>query len=244
MTSILELRDVSKAFGAVVIADELNLAVAAGEGLGIIGPNGAGKSTLFNLITGDQPVNSGAILLNGKDVTRTRPHDRCRAGIGRSYQIPHPFGAMTVFENVLTARLFGAGESERAATNRTMEILGLTGLGPYADAPAGKLTLLRRKRLELARALATDPRILLLDEIAGGLTEGEVHELIDAIRSVRATGVSIVWIEHVVHALLATVDRLVVLNGGEIIAEGEPEVVMKSDDVRRIYMGLEPADAA
>lgn len=238
---LLELRAVSKAFGAVVIADALDLTVAPGEGLGIIGPNGAGKSTLFNLITGDQPVNGGQILLDGADITRTKPHLRCRAGIGRSYQIPHPFGAMTVFENVLTARLYGAGASERAATEHTMEVLHLTGLTAQADAPAGQLTLLRRKRLELARALATGPRLLLLDEIAGGLTEGEVGDLIGTIKAIRATGIGIVWIEHVVHALLATVDRLVVLNGGAIISDGDPETVMRSEDVQRIYMGLEPA---
>ncbi|AGI68662.1 ABC-transporter ATP-binding protein [Octadecabacter antarcticus 307] len=237
---LLSMTGINKSFGAVVIAEDLDLQVADGEGLGIIGPNGAGKSTLFNLITGDQPVNKGKILLGDVDITRTRPHARCCAGIGRSYQIPNPFGQMSVFENVLTASVFGDAQSEKAGAAKTVKILELTGLIGQANTTAGKLTLLQRKRLEMARSLATSPRILLLDEIAGGLTEGEVQALIGTIKDIRRTGIALVWIEHIVHALLATVDRLIVLNGGRIIAEGDPHEVMRSAEVQRIYMGVEP----
>jgi branched-chain amino acid transport system ATP-binding protein len=240
-TPLLSMTGINKSFGAVVIAEDLTLEVKEGEGLGIIGPNGAGKSTLFNLITGDQPVNSGLIKLCDNDITKLKPHARCRAGIGRSYQIPIPFVQMSVFENVLTASVYGDGMAERLATVKAVEILTLTGLAPVANVLAGKLTLLQRKRLEMARSLATKPRILLLDEIAGGLTEGEVQSLIRTIKDIRATGIALVWIEHIVHALLATVDRLIVLNGGHIIAQGDPHEVMRSDEVQRIYMGVEPA---
>jgi branched-chain amino acid transport system ATP-binding protein len=239
-TPLLSMNGINKSFGAVVIAEDLTLEVKEGEGLGIIGPNGAGKSTLFNLISGDQPVNSGQIKLCGNDITKVKPHARCRAGIGRSYQIPIPFAQMSVFENVLTACVYGDGLAERVAAVKAVEVLTLTGLAPVANEPAGKLTLLQRKRLEMARSLATNPRILLLDEIAGGLTEGEVQSLIRTIKDIRETGIALVWIEHIVHALLATVDRLIVLNGGKIIAQGDPHEVMRSDEVQRIYMGVEP----
>ncbi|MBW4706329.1 ATP-binding cassette domain-containing protein [Roseobacter sp. YSTF-M11] len=238
---LLELRHVCKAFGKVVIADGINLTLNENEGLGIIGPNGAGKSTLFNLITGDLSPNGGDILISGKSVLSQRPHQRCRSGVGRSYQIPHPFGKMSVFENVLTAATFGGAAAMGEAEAMSLEILGVTGLLNDVNTPAGKLTLLKRKRLELARALSTRPRLLLLDEIAGGLTEAEVQALISTIRDIRRSGVSLIWIEHIVHALLATVDRLVVLNGGMFLADGDPHEVMRAPDVQRIYMGVEPA---
>ncbi|MFD0915396.1 ABC transporter ATP-binding protein [Pseudahrensia aquimaris] len=237
----MQLKSVDKAFGAVVIAKGLDLTVQASEGLGIIGPNGAGKSTLFNLITGDQHINGGSITFGGREVSKDKPFKRCRQGIGRSYQIPHPFGKMTVYENILTAAVFGSGKGEAEASPHVIEVLHLTGLAKEANKPAGHLTLLQRKRLELARGLATDPKLLLLDEIAGGLTEHEVQSLIGTIRDIRKTGIALIWIEHIVHALLATVDRLIVLNGGELLADGEPEAVMKSPQVQKIYMGVEPA---
>jgi branched-chain amino acid transport system ATP-binding protein len=238
---LLELKSIDKAFGAVVIAKDLNLKVAKSEALGIIGPNGAGKSTLFNLITGDQTPDAGHVYLNGVDVTDIKAHHRCRSGIGRSYQIPHPFSKMTVYENVLTAAVYGANMSELAASSAAIDVLRITGLVNQVNTLSGKLTLLQRKRLELARALATAPNLLLLDEIGGGLTEQEVQQLIGTIRDVRETGVAVIWIEHIVHALLATVDRLIVLNAGELIADGDPQEVMNSADVQRIYMGVEPA---
>lgn len=238
---LLELSRIDKAFGQVVIAEAIDLSLAPDEGLGIIGPNGAGKSTLFNLITGDLRPDGGDVRLDGKSLIGLGPHQRCRLGIGRSYQIPHPFGKMTVFENVLTAAVFGGAAGHGEAEALCLDILATTGLIAEVNKPAGKLTLLQRKRLELARALATRPRVLLLDEIAGGLTEAEVQSLIGTIRDIRATGVALIWIEHIVHALIATVDRLVVLNGGHLLADGKPEAVMQTPEVQKIYMGVEPA---
>jgi branched-chain amino acid transport system ATP-binding protein len=236
---LLELQGVSKSFGSVVAAENVELSVTAGEALGIVGPNGAGKTTLFNLIAGGVSPDAGTIRLDGKDITRTRPHQRCIAGIGRSYQIPQPFENLTVFENLLVGAVYGRGQHERDVTAACGEILDRTHLLARANVPAGSLTLLERKRLEMARALATGPRLLLLDEIAGGLTEGECLELVGTIQSIHAGGTTIVWIEHVVHALLAVVGRLVVLNFGRKIAEGHPRTVMNSPEVRQIYMGIE-----
>jgi branched-chain amino acid transport system ATP-binding protein len=238
---VLSFTNLRKAFGAIVVAEGLDFTLAEGEAVGFIGPNGAGKSTLFNLITGDLAPSGGTILFRGRDLLAISPHRRCREGIGRSYQIPHPFSKMSVYENVLTAAVFGALEGEAQASERAVRVLDVTGLLRQANHRAGALTLLQRKRLELARALATDPRLLLLDEIAGGLTEHEVKELVATIRDVRATGVSLIWIEHVVHALLATVDRIVVLSGGRFVADGPPAEVMKSDVVRQTYLGSAPA---
>ncbi|MGO9360495.1 MAG: ABC transporter ATP-binding protein [Xanthobacteraceae bacterium] len=241
MTSVpalLELNGVSKAFGALVVADNIDLVLAGGEALGIIGPNGAGKSTLFNLITGLLRVGSGSIAFEGRDITAMPSELRCRAGIGRSFQIPLPFESLTVFENTAVAALFGAGLSEAAAASFCGELLELTGLAAKANRLAGGLPLLDRKRLELARALATRPRLLLLDEIAGGLTEAECQILIATIRAIRGRGVSIIWIEHVVHALVAVVDRLIALDFGRIVAAGKPAAVMQSDAVQTIYMGV------
>jgi branched-chain amino acid transport system ATP-binding protein len=239
MAVLLALHQICKSFGALRVADGITLSVAAGETLGILGPNGAGKTTLFNLITGDLRPDSGRILFRGQDVTAQAPHRRCRLGIGRTYQIPQPFAAMTVFENLVVAASFGAGRREKQTYARAVEILGETGLSDKANRLAGTLTLLDRKRLELARALATEPAILLLDEIAAGLTEHEAGELVAEIRRIKAGGITMVWIEHVVHALLAVADRLFVINVGKRLAEGPPEVVMGNIDVKRVYMGLE-----
>ncbi len=242
MTAILSLSGLSKRFGAVVVADGLALDVLAGEALGILGPNGAGKTSLFGMITGTLRPDAGSVTFEGVDISALPPEIRCRRGIARSFQVPQPFGGMTVFENLLVAASFGGQLTERAATPRCLEVLDRCGLGHRANQRAGSLTLLDRKRLELARALATAPRLLLLDEVAGGLTDHECVDLIALIKDVRAGGVSIVWIEHVVHALLSVVDRLVVLYGGKFIAEGDPRAVIDNAAVRELYMGIE-ADA-
>jgi branched-chain amino acid transport system ATP-binding protein len=236
---ILELKSVNKSFGALRVADAISFGVEDGEALGIIGPNGAGKSTLFNLITGNLPLDGGAINFLGRDVTRLPPMRRCTAGIGRTFQIPQPFGKLTVFENLLVGAAFGSAASEADVTQRCAEILADAGLAARANVPAGQLTLLERKRLELARALATDPRLLLLDEIAGGLTEGECRALIETIRAVHRRGVAIVWIEHVLHALTSVVSRLVVLDFGKVIGIGRPDEIMADPKVREIYLGIE-----
>jgi branched-chain amino acid transport system ATP-binding protein len=235
---MLKIKGLRKSFGSVIAADNIDLSVAPGEALGIIGPNGAGKTTLFNLIAGGLAPDAGEIRLNGRNITAVRPHERCIAGIGRSYQIPRPFENLTVFENLLVAAVHGGGMAERAAAAPCAEILDRLHLIARANTLAGALTLLERKRLEMARALATNPHLLLLDEIAGGLTEGECLELVETIKQVHATGMTIIWIEHIVHALLAVVGRLSVFNFGKKVAEGDPREVMASADVRQIYIGL------
>ncbi|MEX0852317.1 MAG: ABC transporter ATP-binding protein [Bauldia sp.] len=236
---LLELSGVSKRFGAIAAADGVNLSVAEGEALGIIGANGAGKSSLFNLVTGVLRPDAGAIFFDGADITRTPVRQRCLAGISRSFQVPQPFESLTVFENLLVAVQFGRGAGHADPVEFCAGILGRTGLLAKANAVAGELTLLDRKRLELARGLAGRPRILLLDEIAGGLTEAECAELVALIGALNAGGISIVWIEHVVLALISVVSRLVVLEFGRKIAEGEPRAVMALPEVRRSYLGIE-----
>jgi len=239
---LLTLTQISKRFGAVVIADNIDLSVEKGEALGIIGPNGAGKTTLFSIITGTVQPDSGQVSFGSCDITGLSPDRRCRMGIARSFQIPQPFGGMTVFENLVVAAAFGQGRSEHDVYAESHDILERCGLAPKANRAANSLTLLDRKRLELARALATDPQLLLLDEVAGGLTEHECEALVALIKDIRKTGITIIWIEHIVHALLAVIDRLVVLHGGGFIAQGDPQDVIRSPQVNEIYMGI-PADA-
>jgi branched-chain amino acid transport system ATP-binding protein len=236
---ILSLDKVSKSFGALKVAQAISFDVEEGEALGIIGPNGAGKSTLFNLMTGNLPADSGRILFQGRDITRLSAEKRCLLGFGRSFQIPQPFEKLTVFENLVVASAFGANVPESQVTETCAEILVDTGLIDRANVPAGNLTLLQRKRLELARALATDPRILLLDEIAGGLTEAECNSLVGTIRAIHRRGVTIIWIEHVLHALNSVVERLLVLDFGEMIGLGDPREIMASKQVQEIYLGIE-----
>jgi branched-chain amino acid transport system ATP-binding protein len=235
---ILKLDNLSRSFGSLKAVDGVELEVGTGEALGIIGPNGAGKSTLFNLITGLLRPDSGVVQFDGNDITHAPPRARCIAGIGRSFQIPNPFENLTVFENLLVAAIHGRGQREADVVDACGDILTRTGLIAFANRRAGALNLLGRKRLELARALASAPRLLLLDEIAGGLTEAECLELVALIQEIKQSGVTIVWIEHIVHALVAVVSRLVVLNFGRKIVEGEPRTVMVSDQVREIYMGI------
>jgi branched-chain amino acid transport system ATP-binding protein len=239
---ILSLSNLSKRFGAVIVAQNLSLDVAEGEALGVIGPNGAGKTTLFGMITGTLRPDAGDVIFDGHSISRLSPAARCRQGIARSFQVPQPFGGMTVFENLVVAAAFGSGHGEHTVYQKCYDILERCALADKANRNANALTLLDRKRLELARALATEPRLLLLDEVAGGLTEHECHDLVALVRDVHASGVSIVWIEHVVHALLAVVQRLVVLHAGNFIANGEPHAVIRSPQVAEIYMGIS-ADA-
>jgi branched-chain amino acid transport system ATP-binding protein len=242
MAPILALEKISKRFGAIMIADQIDLALGEGEALGIIGPNGAGKTTLFGIASGTVAPDAGQVLFQGSDITHLSPARRCALGIARSFQIPQPFGGMTVFENLVVAAAFGGGRREGEVYAGCIDILERCGLADKINRLAGALTLIDRKRLELARALATNSKVLLLDEVAGGLTEHECAALVALIKDIRARGISIVWIEHIVHALIAVVDRLAVLHGGAIIAEGEPRSVIRDPAVAEIYMGIE-ADA-
>jgi len=235
---ILRLDNLTKSFGSLKAVDGVRLEVAPGEAVGLIGPNGAGKTTLFHLVTGLLAPDAGSVWFDGRDITHAPPRERCIAGIGRSFQIPHPFENLTVFENLLVAAIHGRGQREAQVIDACGDILERTGLIGFANRRAGTLNLLGRKRLELARAMATAPQLLLLDEIAGGLTEGECAELVQLMQEIKQTGVTIVWVEHIVHALLAVVSRLAVLNFGRKIIEGEPRSVMASAEVREIYMGI------
>ena len=240
MTVVLETVGLCKSFGGVKVIDDLSVKLNEGEALGIVGPNGAGKTTFFNLVTGVYRPDEGRVMYRDKDITGVKRHDRCREGIGRTFQIPKPFGDMSVFENVLVCAAYGRNMSERASYRRCVETLELTGLAPKANKQAGALPLLDRKRLELARALAGDPSVLLLDEIAGGLTDSEVEQLIQTVKDLHAEGISIVWIEHIVHALLAVVQRIVAISFGRNLIEGDPNEVMCSDEVQACYMGGTP----
>ena len=242
MSAILSLEKVSKSFGAVVIAEKMDLTLSEGEALGMLGPNGAGKTTLFGIITGTLAPDAGRVVFDGRDITRLSAAQRCRLGIARSFQIPQPFGGMTVFENLVVAGAFAKGRREGEIYQLAAEILEECDLADKANVQAHTLTLINRKRLELARALATRPRLLLLDEVAGGLSEIECESLIALIQRIRTTGVSIIWIEHIVHALVAVVDRVVVLAGGIFIADGKPREAIRNPKVTEIYMGIPASD--
>jgi branched-chain amino acid transport system ATP-binding protein len=239
MTALLQLDAVSKRFGQVMVAESLSFDVDEGATLGIVGPNGAGKTTLFGMISGDVPVDSGDIKFEGRSVVRLNAATRCRLGVARTFQVPHPFSGMTVFENVLVAAHQGAGLRRAAASNHALDVIEQTGLTEHANTAAGRLGLLSRKRLEMARALATKPRLLMLDEVAGGLTDPEVAELVAVVRNVNASGIAVVWIEHVVRALLSTVDRLVCLAVGQLIADGDPYEVLGQQRVKELFLGTE-----
>lgn len=236
---LLSARGLSKSFGALNVVQDVSFDLSKGDVLGVLGPNGAGKTSLFNLISGDIIHDAGSITLAGAGIDGLPAFKRAARGIGRTYQIPRPYAKMTAFENLLVASRFAAGRNEREAFESCAVLLEDCGLAERANRPAGGLTLLDRKRLELARALAGEPKLLLLDEIAGGLTEAEAGQLVALIRRVRDRGVTIIWIEHVLHAVMAVADRIMVLNFGRKIAEGSPEAVINDPDVRRVYMGLE-----
>lgn len=242
MSTLLRLETLCKAFGAVKVADSQSFEVQEREALGIIGPNGAGKTSLFNLITGTLSPDAGSVFFAGQNVTGWSAARRSHAGIARSFQVPQPFVGMTVFENAMVAVTQSAGLNGQEAEQFSLRVLEQTGLLAKANTLAGGLTLLERKRLELTRALCAKPKLLLLDEIAGGLTEGECRTLVQTIKGIHASGVTIIWIEHVVHALLEVVGRLIVIDFGKKIAEGEPQAIMNSTEVREIYLGIE-ADA-
>ncbi len=240
MTStLLQLDHVTKRFGRVVIAEDLSLAVGSGEVVGIVGPNGAGKTSLFGLISGDLAPGAGEIRFAGRTVTKLDPAARSRLGIGRTYQVPRPFADMTVFENLLVAAQQGGGLRRRASYAAAVEALERTGMPAHANVPAERLGLLHRKRLELARALATQPTLLLLDEVAGGLTDPEVAQLVEIVRGINAEGTAVIWIEHVVRALTPVVSRLICLAGGRFVGDGEPATVLAEPAVREVFLGTE-----
>jgi branched-chain amino acid transport system ATP-binding protein len=240
----LAVSGLSKSFGGVSVITRLDMVVPAGQAVGIVGPNGAGKSTLFNLISGDTPPDTGTVLLNGRDITRQKSAWRCRAGVGRTYQIPRPFTKMSVYETALLGAVHGAGLRGRQASDAAVEALDRTGLIALSNRAAGGIGLLDRKRLELARAVACAPTLLLMDEVAGGLTEPEVEQLIGTVRQLRDGRLTLVWIEHVVHALTQVVDRLLCLTYGRLLADGDPDQVLRSPEVQEVYLGTLPDEPA
>ena len=236
--NLLVVADLNKRFGSVIVAQSLSFHVQKGEALGIVGPNGAGKSTLLNLINGNEILDSGALTFAGKALNTLSSSQRSKLGIARTFQIPRPFSGMTVFENVLVATNFAPEKlSSKQRQQRALDAIERTGLGEYMNTPAGKLRLLDRKRLELSRAVATNPRLILLDEIAGGLTDTELPILINIIKQMKSEGVTIIWIEHIVHALVSVVDRLMCIAGGNVIAIGEPRAVLADPKVIELYLG-------
>ena len=236
--NLLEVADLNKRFGSVIVAQSLSFHVRKGEALGIVGPNGAGKSTLLNLINGNEVLDSGALNFDGKTLKSLSSSQRSKLGIARTFQIPRPFSGMTVFENVLVATNFAPEKlSSKQREQRALDAIERTGLGEYMNTPAGKLRLLDRKRLELSRAVATNPRLILLDEIAGGLTDTELPILLNIIKQMKSEGVTIIWIEHIVHALVSVVDRLMCIAGGNVIAIGEPRAVLADPKVIELYLG-------
>ena len=238
-TPLLELGHVTKRFGRVVIAEDLSLAVGPGDVVGIVGPNGAGKTSLFGLISGDLAPGGGEVRFAGRTVTKLDAAARCRLGVGRTYQVPRPFGDMTVFENLLVAAQQGGGLRRKASYAAAVGALERTAMSGQANVPAERLGLLQRKRLELARALATQPTLLLLDEVAGGLTDPEVAQLVEIVRGVNAEGTAVIWIEHVVRALTAVVSRLICLAGGKFVGDGDPATVLADPAVREVFLGTE-----
>jgi len=238
---MLAARGLHKRFNALVVLDNVDFAMGAGEAVGIVGPNGAGKTTLLSVLAGAFPPNAGAVTFKGRDVTALPAAERCRIGLVRTHQIPRPFGGMTVFENVFVGAAHGAGLAHAEACNEAEAALDLCGMLGIANRRAETLGLLDRKRLELARALATRPTALLLDEIGGGLTDAEAGALVETILELRRRGIAIVWIEHIVHILLQVAGRLICMDAGRIIADGEPRAVMADPEVMRAYLGGGPA---
>jgi len=239
MTDILKVNHLTKEFGRLRAVDDLSFEVREGEILGVMGPNGAGKTTVFNLLTGVFKPDEGSILFNGKDITHESPAKRCHRGMGRTYQIPRPFDKMTVFENLLVGAVHGGKLSEQRGRESVYDILELIGLYSAKDRLAGGLPLLDRKRLELGRALATQPALILLDEIAGGLTEKEAEEVLESVKKIREKGVTIIWIEHILMMMSEGVDRLLVISQGAWLQCGDPKEVMNSEEVHECYLGAE-----
>ena len=237
MSATLTATRISKRFGELVVLEGVDFVVRSDEAIGVVGPNGAGKSTLMAVLSGAYAPSDGRVSLDGRDITALGAADRAGLGVMRTHQIPKPFGGLTVLENVLVGATHAGGGHGEAAYALALEALEVAGMRPLANRPAESLGLLDRKRLELARALATQPKILLLDEIGGGLTDAEADELVSMIKGLHAKGIGIVWIEHIVHILLQVAQRLICMDAGRIIADGEPAQVMAHPDVVRAYMG-------
>jgi len=236
---MLQVSNLGKRFGGFVALDNVSLAVRPGERLGMIGPNGSGKTTLINCISGALYNDEGRIVFEGRDITRLLPHERARLGVARSFQIPKPFATMTVLENVCVPLEYAAGTRarQRSAHDEAMQVLELVGLAPLADADSAALTQVELRKLELARAMAARPRLLISDETMAGLSGNEVEEVLAILRKLNDSGITILMIEHIMQAVMRFSQRIVCLDAGRIICEGSPEEVVRNGDVQRAYLG-------
>lgn len=234
---ILSVAGVTKHFGGLVAVRDLSFDIQPGEAVGLMGPNGAGKTTLLNVIAGEYKPDSGAIKFGGNDITALPPHKICHLGIARTYQIPQPFENLTAMQNMVVAARFGRGLEKAAAEREAGEILDIVGLSEKKDVLAKDLATVTLKLLELARALATKPTLVLLDEVAAGLTEAEIPRLLDTLKKLRVMGITFLLIEHVINVMTKAVDKIVVLDEGMKIAEGTPDKIMKDKKVIEAYFG-------
>ena len=237
MDTILSFKNVNAGYGRVQILNDLSYEMKRGEVFGVIGPNGCGKTTMFNALIGLIIPTQGEIMFNGKNITKMKANARCQMGIGRTYQVPRPFEGMSVFENCLVAAVHGAGHSEKEGRKVAIEALKLTELYDKREVRAGELTLLDRKRMEIARALGTEPKLLLLDEVAAGLTEAEVQDVMKMVANLKAAGYSIIWIEHVIQTMVESTDTLMCMAQGHNLIVGNPREVMNSKLVEEVYLG-------
>jgi len=235
--AVLAAVDIRKRFGALAVLDGVNLSLSEGQAVGIVGPNGAGKTTLLNILAGAFVPDSGSVNFRGRDVTSRGAADRCKLGIARTHQVPRPFIGMSVFENVLVGVTAGGKRRGAEAYDLCLQVLDQTALTAIANRRAESLGLLQRKRLELARALAVEPSVLLLDEIGGGLTDAETAALVEMVANLRDRGIAVLWIDHIVHLLMQVVSRLVCMDAGRIIAEGPPDAVVAQAAVIDAYLG-------
>jgi branched-chain amino acid transport system ATP-binding protein len=245
MSAALTLDRLTKRFGGLQALQDITVEIASGQITGLIGPNGAGKTTLFRVISGATPPSSGRVLFSGREITGWSPHVICRLGVCTTHQIVRPFPELTVLENVMVGAAFGSGGrlGGRALRAEAEDVLAFTGLASRRDAPASVLTLAQRKRLEVARALATRPSVLLLDEVLAGLTPTETQQAVELVRQIRSRGVTVVMIEHVMHAVMGLSDRVLVLNYGRLIADGPPAVVANTPQVIEAYLGQKTEEA-
>jgi len=236
-TPLLIIDGVSKRFGGVVAVKDLSFDVQAGQVVGLMGPNGAGKTTLLNVISGKYKPDSGRVKFKGKNIVGLPPHKICHLGIARTYQIPQPFVNLTALQNIAVAARYGRGLTKSAAESEASKLLDTVGLSERKDMPAKDLLTITLKRLELARALATNPTLLLIDEVAAGLTEAEIPKILDLLKEIHEMGVTIILIEHVMKVMTKAVDKIIVMDEGMKIAEGEPQAVMDDSKVIEAYFG-------
>ncbi|PXV95678.1 amino acid/amide ABC transporter ATP-binding protein 1 (HAAT family) [Lachnotalea glycerini] len=236
MKVILEMKHATKKFGGLIANEDITFSIIEGEIIGMVGPNGAGKTTLFNSISGTHSLTSGHVIFDGTDITKKKPYEICKLGIGRTFQIPQALNEMSVFENVLVASL-NRHQSISAAKEHTKKVIAMCGLASFIFMNAGDLNVMQKKRLEIARALATEPKLLLLDETMAGLSGVERKEAINLIQRIRISGITILMIEHVMEVVMSVSDRVVVLSSGKLLAEGTPEEVTQNQQVIQAYLG-------